>query len=931
MQPSTIGPFQLVRELGRGGMGVVFLARDTRLDRQVAIKALSAPLAQEPDRLARFQREAKVLASLNHPRIAAIYGLEEVAGHLYLVLEFVEGETLGERMRRGRLPVDEALQIARQIADALEAAHEKGIIHRDLKPGNVMLASGDDVKVLDFGLARTADGPGSTISSPVTSDSPTLATFGTPAPVHSPTIPGVILGTAGYMSPEQARGKPVDKRSDIFSFGCVLYEMLTGRRPFDGETIPDVIGATLHQESDLTALPPETPARVRELLVTCLAKDRRNRLHDIADARIALERSLDGREWMQARAAAPQRARSLGWSVAAVAGIALLTAGWLARGALVRPQATAPSQSYRVSTTVPSEPTLGALVGIAPDARFVVYSAQVRSQRDSTKPSGILVVRRLDRDDYEVIDASLGATQAALSPDGRSIAFLAVNSRSGSDKVQLKKIALDDGRPASRAEALCELEIPSFSSLCWSSDREIVLATAWQGSILAVPASGGEPRVVLQEERSTGMDNWGLVMPLVPGKSVLATRWALSGKMIKERTEAIDLATGTRTPLLANAGGTQLVDGDILIARRSPDTLLATRIDLASMQTVGDPVTFSGGGTNSVFFASKNGTLAWTSGSRDLSNRTMLWIDSGGQIQPIGAPPRAYADFYFSPDGTRAVTQLESENDAELQTDLWVHDFDRGTFTRIQTGEPTFPMFCWSPDGQRLVYATISNEAASIWTRRADGSGVPTKLFTSDRNQTLLGPLAWAPDGATIAVMQVGLATGSVDILMLTQPPGSDTWTALPYLDSAAAEELLGFSPDGKWVSFGSNASGRRELYVQRFTGPASGAEDASSSRTQVSTSGAMGGGWWSADGKEIRYFDEDGNALSVAVQAEPRFSVTMPKKLFDIRQHNYRFASFAPDGRLLMVVKGEGERASRIDLILHAIDEIRALLPATE
>ena len=290
MPPAAIGPFQIERELGRGGMGEVYLARDTRLDRQVAIKALPAHLSQDPDRLARFQREAKMLASLNHPGVGAIHGLEECAGHQYLILEFVEGETLADRLARGPIPIDEALVIARQIAEALEAAHEKGIIHRDLKPGNVMVTHEGAVKVLDFGLARTEETPASSSFVPQNlADSPTVTS---PARIHSPTIPGVIMGSAGYMSPEQARGKAVDKRSDIFSFGCVLYEMLTGAMPFRGETAADAIGATLHKQLDLALLPPGTPATIRLLLSRCLAKDRANRLHDIADARLELAQAI---------------------------------------------------------------------------------------------------------------------------------------------------------------------------------------------------------------------------------------------------------------------------------------------------------------------------------------------------------------------------------------------------------------------------------------------------------------------------------------------------------------------------------------------------------------------------------------------------------------------------------------------------------------
>lgn len=289
MHPANIGPYQIQRELGRGGMGEVFLARDTRLDRDVAIKALPAHLAADPDRLARFQREAKALAALNHPGVGAIYGLEEAGGHQYLVLEYIEGETLLDRLGSGPIPVDEAMSIARQMAEALEAAHEKGIVHRDLKPGNVMVTPEGVVKVLDFGLARTAEGPMSSTSLPAAADSPTM-------PVHSPTIPGAIMGTAGYMSPEQARGKPVDKRSDIFSFGCVFYELLTGSGPFPGETVTDSLGAILHRDPEWDLLPKSTPPRVRELLRNCLVKDRRNRLHDIGDARLELDRAIAGHE-----------------------------------------------------------------------------------------------------------------------------------------------------------------------------------------------------------------------------------------------------------------------------------------------------------------------------------------------------------------------------------------------------------------------------------------------------------------------------------------------------------------------------------------------------------------------------------------------------------------------------------------------------------
>ncbi len=543
-------------------MGEVYLARDTRLDRAVAIKALPGHLSQDPDRLARFQREAKVLASLNHPGIGAIYGLEEAGGHQYLVLEFIEGETLAERLVSGAIPVDEALPIARQIAEALEAAHEKGVVHRDLKPGNVMVTHEGVVKVLDFGLARTAEGsPSTTNMAAARADSPTLTS---PAPIHSPTIPGAIMGTAGYMSPEQARGKPVDKRSDIFSFGCVLYEMLAGVGPFPGETVTDSLGAILHREPDWSLIPARTPERIRELLRNCLAKDRKNRLHDIGDARLEIERTIAGHEWTMA--AAPVAAGKRTWIVPVCVACAAvsLVAGWGLSRVLnpTRPAAIAPAQAFHVCTTVADKPPFIGLMGISPDAKFLVYTASPELPADSVKPEGVLMVRRLDRDESAVIEGTEGAMDAALSSDGRWLAFACAKDRAR-NKLGLKKIALENGRPSGKPEIVCELPQGAYPTVCWASDREIVFSMAWETTLYSVSASGGEPRVVLHEDLPKGIENWGELRPLVAGKSILATRWSLVGQTVKFATEVIDLASGKRSPVLPSAGAAQYVpDGE---------------------------------------------------------------------------------------------------------------------------------------------------------------------------------------------------------------------------------------------------------------------------------------------------------------------------------------------------------------------------------
>jgi serine/threonine-protein kinase len=666
MPPAAIGPFKIEHELGHGGMGEVFLATDTRLDRRVAIKALPAHLAQDADRLARFQREAKVLASLNHPGIGAIYGLEEANGHQYLILEFIEGETLAARLAAGLIPVDEALGLAKQIAEALEAAHEKGVIHRDLKPSNVMVTPDGVVKVLDFGLARSADGTPSSTHSPALADSPTVTS---PArPHHSPTIPGAIMGTAGYMSPEQARGKPVDKRSDIFSFGCVLFEMLTGAMPFRGETVADSIGATLHKDTDFALIPAGTPPRVRELLINCLAKDRRNRLHDIGDARLELERALAGQEWVSF-SAAPAVSGPRRPALAAALAVLLLGFGGVIGAILSRPEAVPPSPPIHVSLATPPKPDMTGLSGIAPDGRFVVYRCWPELDPESAKPGGVLMIRRLDRDETKTVPGTEGVLEAALSADGRWIAFLAAKDRARS-RISLKKIALENGQPAGAPETLFDLSSSDDSYMCWSSDREIVLAQSWKQTILSVPASGGEPRVIVKGENVPGIDSWGDVRPLVPGKSILATRWALVGQTIKERTEIVDLASGARTPLLENAGVAQYLPSGHIVARRNLNSLVAARFDLATNRIVGEPVTIWNGDLRNSFFVSPTGILAKMTQAGDNTGRTLAWIDEKGKPEPIAAPPRAYAWLAVSPGSRRVATNLQPADGTDLGSDL---------------------------------------------------------------------------------------------------------------------------------------------------------------------------------------------------------------------------------------------------------------------
>ncbi len=933
MHPTAIGPYQVLRELGRGGMGEVFLAKDPRLDRQVAIKALPAHLSQDPDRLARFQREAKVLASLNHPGIGAIYGLEESGGHQYLILEYIEGETLADRLVSGAIAVDEALRIAKQIAEALEVAHEKGVVHRDLKPANVMVGVDDAVKVLDFGLARTADGSPS--STGMVSVDPAAIT----APIQSPTIPGAIMGTAGYMSPEQARGKPVDKRSDIFSFGCVLYEMLTGVGPFPGETATDSLGAILHREPDWALLPPSTPARARELLRNCLAKDRRNRLHDIGDARLELERTIAGHEWTSAAPAAAAKKGALvpiaaACAVAALAGVG----GWLLAGRFDRRVPASPPQTFHVSTTVQSKPAFRALVGISPDARFLVYTAWPELEPDSTKPEGVLAVRRLDRDESIVIEGTEGARNAALSPNGRWLVFSSAKDRAGT-KFSLRKVALDNGRPSGKPETVCDVAQGAQLQVGWASEREVVFSSDAQKAVYIVSVTGGEPRAVLSAERSEGLEGWGTFVPLVVGQSVLATHYSLADQRIKVNSEVIDLATGKRTVVLPEAGGAVLMTdgvsgGHLLVASKSDGvSLVAVRFDPGTLRTLGDPVRVWSGDPVSQFFLSPSGTLALSTRPSEVSNRRLAWIDDKGQPQPIPGPMRAFSEIAVSADCGRVLTNLEVDSPGEFSSELSVQDLTRRTSTRIPI--QGFAMgLMWSPNGQRIEYGAFAKDAFSIVERPASGSGEAVNMYSTPlAQQSFVMPSAWSPDGKTLAIVQQNMMTNTSDVLMLEQEAGGGggaAWTATPYLNSPADEHALRFSPDGKWVLFCSVESGRHELYAQRFTGAGAGAEDAKVGRVQVSTNGHDGTAWWSPDGKELRFVDGDKQVVSVEVKTEPAFSASLPKVLYSIKELKTRSFSWAPDGRLMVILQGGNEQAARIDLVVNFLDDLRAkMVPA--
>ena len=941
MHLAAIGPFKIERELGRGGMGEVYLARDTQLDRYVAIKALPVHLGHDPDRLARFQREAKVLASLNHPGIGAIYGLEESGGHHYLILEFVGGETLADRLSKGPIPIDESLSIAKQIADALEAAHEKGVIHRDLKPSNVMVTPEGVAKVLDFGLARTD--AGAAPSSAVAKEGLESPTLTSPARfANSPTIPGVIMGTAGYMSPEQARGKQVDKRSDNFSFGCVLYEMLTGVKPFHGETVADAIGATLHKETDLGLLPAGVPRRVRDLLTKCLAKDRKNRLRDIGDARLEIEQvlaapSFSGDE--PGETGVPRTAARRLWRMAVAfgVGVVLASAVWLA---LVPPRGLGSVPVVeRLSVDLPAgfSPRM---IEISRDGKSIVLSGVLRREEQAdaegeSTSNALAFVRALDSYEFKALPLSDLHDPWTFAPDSQSIA-LVVSAAADTARKKLVRVSVKGDAPP-----LTIADLPTgfaYMSMAWTGEGEIVLGQETPPAIVRVDMATGQvgsPQPLVLPGNSPGLQR---IVVLPDGAGLLAETFSYGDRGYLQGICQVDIPSGSVRPLVDDGHNPRLAPTGHLLFSRG-ETLLAVRCDTArGVELAGAPEVVEIGlrtlysWSNAIFDVSETGTLVYLPGGLQGTKRRMMVFDEAGQMTPWAPDERAFQGLpVVSTDGTRVATTVPNGSGIN---EVWVSRTDRSGFDRA-VGVPNVDCdpSVFTPDGTGLVIwrKGVSEDENGLYFRNLlEGTPLsPVMLMKPSELAARLQPavepnaaslLLPIKSGSRVHVARFGLHSSE-------RPVGE---VILPDLDGRVSVSV---SPDGKWIAWCRMGGERPGVYVAPLPAPGSGGLRGDG--TQLATSPAFRVRFRATAPGEplvLSYLDSKGRAFSGSMATTPRPVLTGETLTGDASDRRVFETSRAilDDGRVVAVVMGtEEEPPTSARVVLDWFDELRRKMPS--
>jgi serine/threonine-protein kinase len=910
--PGTrIGPYEILAAVGAGGMGEVYRARDTKLQRDVAIKILSGTFAGDLDRIERFSREAQLLASLNHPNIAHIHGFDDTTTPA-LVMEFIDGPTLADRIAKGAIPLDEALPIASQIAEALEAAHDHGVIHRDLKPANIKVRPDGAVKVLDFGLAKAFEPAGSVAGNATMS--PTLSLHATQA--------GLILGTAAYMPPEQAKGRPVDRRADLWSFGCVLYEMLTGRQPFVGETISDVLAKVIERDPDWSALPPTTPNSVRTLLRRCFEKDRRRRLDSAAMARIEIdEASRPQPREEHAAVAINSRKTRRGWPAWAAVALALTigSAAVIATWAATRRPVTVPSPLARFAIALPTgEPLAFSIndrdLAIAPDGSRIAYAAGAQAQ---------LMVRALDQLDATPLPGVTNARAPFFSADGRWICFFdrldeGVTTGPTGQRGALKKVSTSGGPPITIASLT-----GASRGASWGPDDTIVFATSDPATgILRVRAAGGESEVLTTPDAAQGERDHYFPSMLPGGRGLLFTIATKAGSF-HYQVAVRDLQTGQQRTLIQSGSHAEYVDTGHLVYADG-GALWAVPFDPVAMEVRGDPVplpeqVLTLGAAN--FTVSKSGTLVYMPVNASEA-RSLVWVTREGREEPTGAPPRGYATARIAPDGTRAVLQI-----TEGKSDVWTWDFTRQVMVRLTVGPNRFFAPIWAKDGGAVFYGSVipTAEGWNLYRRSADGAGAASALTTGPGQKRIN---TVSPDG-THLVFEEETAAGDYDLMLLSL---EGTPRVEPLLNTPFDERNAAVSPDGRWMAYESNESSQSQIYVRPFPNVGDGGP------YQISTSGGRTP-LWSPTGHDL-FFVNGSSVMAANVQVSPTFNAGSPVKLFDApwllldgrfaNSGTNRTYDVSPDGRRFLMIKlnAADGGASRMILVQNWFEELKAKAP---
>jgi Tol biopolymer transport system component len=903
---TSVGPYRILASLGAGGMGEVYRAEHVRLGREVAVKVLHELTSDNPESKSRFEREARVLASLNHPNIATLHGLEEVGDSTLLEMELVPGETLAERIDRGAMPPSETLPIFKQIAQALEAAHERGIIHRDLKPSNVKVTPEGRVKVLDFGLAKAFESEKQESSS-------NAAMFTTT------TQKGLILGTAAYMSPEHVRGKTLDRRTDIWAFGCMFYEALTGKPPFASETVSDTLAAVLREEPDWRGLS-HAPIAVQRLIKRCLKKDPTARLHDIADAGLEIEDAVaeSAPLVVQMPGVEPwrvSRKRAAATAAAALATLAALVAlgFWIAG----RTSTPLPASVSRVVVPVPARQQVerGGLapLAISPDGTRLVYVAVEREGRTQ------LFMRPLDRLEPTAIAGTEGGSAPFFSPDGRWVGFYASGA--------LQRVSVEGGG------ALKICDTAAVWSATWGADDTIVFAaSATPGGLWRIPIAGTTPERLTTVDAATGelqhaypqrLPNGDVLFGVTTDRGWHLAVLSLESKKVRALGQPGSGGAGaqyvpqTGHLLYANAGGLVAVPFDL-----SPGRMPGSPVPLLERPEVAP----SG---SAAFAVSASGTLVYIPRSSTLPSRALVLVDRTGRATVLSDTRAAYAHPRMSPDGHRLAVAIESDNGS----DIWIYDLDRATSTPLVSGGVNrFPI--WSPDSQQITFQSARSGGVSLYSRRVDGSGEPEALIRSANDpsaalsRALAGllpgtmpvftsanphlPMAWAPDGLTL-VFDERKPNAEHDIWVLTRGSEPSPFQMTPNDESAPA-----FSPDGKWLAYVSDESGRSAVWVQPFPGPGA--------KWLISPDGGTEP-VWSRTGNEL-YFRRANQLVAVTITPGAEFRWGKPQLVFESRYETIdgaRNYDVSPDGKSFVVVRSEGaDDPDQFNVVLNWFAELR-------